>query len=734
MASPFHVFRKNQKAMIATLGLLAIGAFVFLTPIAMYYSGRGPEGGPENKNPVVVTTTQYGDLTARDIVSLQREQQALLNVFTDLIASSSGEMASFRMQLAKVFFGDTSEEAVVNDWLLTKRAKELGMEVSDATILAFVENICGDKIKAGLSREVLPKYGLSEDMFFELLRRKLMGKKMLNDSFCLSFLPSRGGLFHIPFLPLRDNPIYFQGTPGQRWDYFQRLKREVELQVSPVKVADYIDEAPEPTEKEIKEFFEKYKNQPYIQGSPEPGFRVPEMANIEYIKVELDKFTDPDSVTKEEVEEYYYKNREKFQKFELPGLSEGANPEAGEQPEKPAENNAEKTTEPSGKEDKKENKDNKDDKTSDAARASSFRLVSMQTDDKATEEADKDKDAKTKPEGDTSPAVGAGDNPSVLGAGMKNEDELFKPLEEVENKIRHDIARDKARERMRKSLELARDKIKAYEVDRAIDGDMPPFDVKKLAGENDKWNYGKTDLLSKMELFETEIGKSTPDRVYQLVAAIAIDGLHDHHLNFSEDKDRKNVYLFWKIEQTEKKVPKLEDPGVREKVIVAFKEIKAREAAKEEAERLAEEARKKGGSLRKALIGLPVQSTDFFTWFEQPSLVSATGQPSIRMKTEVKNVGPVDGEFMETVYELDLKEIAVTTNFSKDTIYVTQLVASTPDEATLWIFFREEPYQNYARISGYDFYQLDQAWFNKLKEDAGLEWKREPEVLQRRGR
>ncbi len=69
MASPFAAFRKNQKWLIATVGLMAIGAFVFLPIVSKIQETRQPQ------NRVVVTTTAFGDLRETDITALIRQRQ-----------------------------------------------------------------------------------------------------------------------------------------------------------------------------------------------------------------------------------------------------------------------------------------------------------------------------------------------------------------------------------------------------------------------------------------------------------------------------------------------------------------------------------------------------------------------------------------------------------------------------------------------------------------------------------
>ena len=83
MASPFTVFRKNQKVMLAVLTILAMFGFVFV-PILMQSFGVG--SGPVNE---VVVSSKYGDLRKSDIERLIQTRQKLRAVLSDLLKSRS---------------------------------------------------------------------------------------------------------------------------------------------------------------------------------------------------------------------------------------------------------------------------------------------------------------------------------------------------------------------------------------------------------------------------------------------------------------------------------------------------------------------------------------------------------------------------------------------------------------------------------------------------------------------
>ena len=79
MASPFAVFRRNQKVMLAIVGIGAMVAFVFLDPL-MKYVGRSTR----QENPVVVRT-KYGALTEAEMAGI-RQSRNLVDVFLKAVS------------------------------------------------------------------------------------------------------------------------------------------------------------------------------------------------------------------------------------------------------------------------------------------------------------------------------------------------------------------------------------------------------------------------------------------------------------------------------------------------------------------------------------------------------------------------------------------------------------------------------------------------------------------------
>jgi len=274
MASPFRAFRKHQKWLIAILGLLAMVSFVFL-PIIM-----DRMGSTTIRNPVVVKTKKYGNLTERE-VSIMRDQRLQVIHFIDRLRQSIVENKGNpeRTQTFLLAIGPASEDAVVHTWLLANEATRLGLMVDNTAINAFLRELTGGSVETFELKNILDKeIRLSQRRLFELLGHELLALRF-QEMFQVS----------LPAMP-----------PGQRWDYFTRLKRQAAIGVVAVEVKKFAEEIPDPGDEKLQAFFEQYKDNFPNPTSPEPGFHQPHKIAVRYFKANAEEFQ-KQSVTDDEV-------------------------------------------------------------------------------------------------------------------------------------------------------------------------------------------------------------------------------------------------------------------------------------------------------------------------------------------------------------------------------------------------------------------------------------------------
>ena len=285
MASPFSIFRKNQKLMLAALTILAMFGFVFL-PIFM-----DQMSSTKAQNPVAVETSKYGDLREREIGTLMEKHRRVLATLTELM-QMAGASPSLAGRILEGSLGPASMENVVNNWLLARYAEQMGMVTSNQTVNGWLKMITQDTVNAANFQAAFKHHGLSEFQFFELMHDELAALQLKN-------------MFESSLVAL---------TPAQRWEYFRRLKQTAMIEAVPLAVANYLNRIDEPGDEELKAFFEQYKDRYALPESPEPGFRDPQRIALQYFKANVDKFAA--GVTEDEIKAHYEKNKTFYDQLE----------------------------------------------------------------------------------------------------------------------------------------------------------------------------------------------------------------------------------------------------------------------------------------------------------------------------------------------------------------------------------------------------------------------------------
>jgi len=765
MASPFRIFRKHQRMLMAVLGIMAIIAFTLLGVVLDILQSREKQ---VTKNPVVVTTEKYGKLRLFDLQRMQWERETLRHFLQEAVRQAGGNemLVWYKLNQLEQTFGDISEESVVRQWLVVRRAEELNMVVTDFTITKYLRDVTDNRLTNPQIADLYRRFGIPEEVVFNVLHDHLLAAKVMD-----LFGVSLGLTDTLTFRPAST-------TPAERWDYYQRLNRNVELEVTPVSVAQFIDDKEDPGDAVLQEFFEKYKNNAPSPNSPDPGFREPPKVAIEYVKAELEKFIDPASITEEEIKDYYEKNREHYRNVELPGLgldqspaaaqppaatggsaTGGAPPATGKQTELPGleepasskrdvkgpqetEKKPASTDAPAAKPDEQPTTPPKTESLHRAVRTP-FRLVST----------GQQPGAETTPPADQKPAAAEDTAPKPV----------YKPLEEVKDDIRRKLAGERVRQRILQAFQPIRANMNnhyraliAFETTKEEKSDEPappPIELAPLADPppgtfwvRKGWKlisadeakalkpeevlraerFGpprKTELAAVEELAALDIAASrTEGEQPFLNDAFSAKPLYLPEISWDEEG---NAYLFWKTDETEEHVPKFDDEGVRDKVLAAWRFVQARDAARKHAEKLANEARDSGKSLAESIgkqPGVNVSTTGPFTWMTSGTLPAMQSR-NLRISA-VDHVDKPGNEFMRAAYNLKVGEIGVAMNFPQNTVYVMRLVGTNPLEKVLMASFEVDQFGKYSEVAQGDFQKVVNAWFEQLETDAGLKWER----------
>jgi hypothetical protein len=758
MASPFHVFRKYQKALMAVACLLAIVAFVFLPIFSDSIGGRG--GNPANK--VVVKTSKFGDLKESDIQDLMQEHRKVLAVLTDL-RMMAGEYAAMAEQRTKMEFGPTSEEQMVNQWLIAKHAEQMGMVVSDDAINAFLKRWTRDIVKIAEIEAALKRSGLSELQFMKLLRKEVMTRQWRQ-----MFYASMEGI-----------------TPAERWDYFNRVKQVATIEAVPVDVASFTKTIEDPTDAELKTFFEENKDRFAYPSSPEPGFREPQRIALQWFKATEDQFTS--KVTDAEIQERYEKNKKLYDdaekkteelKKEIQAKKNKQAAPKDAKPEAKKEDAVKKDVKANAKKDEKagekkpaegvkaptdpkapEKKEEK--KTSSAESTSPFRMVAYLADEKKpaadakAPAAPATPAAPAKPAEAAKPAAPANTAPTTPAkpadaakpavAAQKPAETQPVPKTGMADATKKRIRREIADEKMYKTFEVLREKMDQYRAawskyeatmiqqkgrksddQKAMPAAPQRPDFEKLAKEFGLAT-GQSNLFPQWESSSVEIGDSLVSGRVPL-ASYAFQSMGKFRPEVSMNM-KGDFYLFWKVSETKDQIPKFSDEGVREKVLRSWKMIRARKLALENAQATATKINESKKTLKEFYAGNPdvrVILPSPFSWMTFGNVPTGSAPNAARI-SDVTGVEFPGNELMSTVFHLEPGRTGAALNAPKTVAYVIRLQELTPSHTVIWKEFECDDFTTYASVAIEDQRQILRAWMEELKTSAGLKWERKPD-------
>ncbi len=285
MASPFSIFRKNQKVMLGVLTILAMFAFLFI-PVWMELMGTH-----KDVNPVAVKTSKFGDLRDNEVKGMVEMHHRVLAILAEVM-QRTGIPPSLAGRMLEARFGPATAEGVVTNWVLARYAEQMGMTISDSLINSFLKGIAQDQVNWAAFQAVFKQHGLSEYQFFNAMRNELAASQMET-------------MFQTSLVAL---------TPAQRWEYFARVKQMATIEAVAVPAANYVRRIDEPGDEELRTFFEQHKDKFALPESPEPGFREPQEIALAYFKANMEKFSA--DVTDKEIQDRYAKNKEFYDQSE----------------------------------------------------------------------------------------------------------------------------------------------------------------------------------------------------------------------------------------------------------------------------------------------------------------------------------------------------------------------------------------------------------------------------------
>jgi len=695
MASPFAVFRKYQAILLAVFGVLIILLFAVGDPLMQIMQHRSVE------DPLAVTYSG-GKITENELRQMMYGRSAAAGLLARLRfpAQYPQYPESIRSRLPLDTRGliltaeSAGPEPTIRSMLMARKAEELGIRVSPEEVREYLRGtVALDTVSLPQIREMIEgtkedRSGYTVDQLLEPLRQEMLARQLYD------FLAR--GLMAMP--------------PAEQFAYYSRVYQKAGAKMVAIPVDEFLKKVDEPSEKELTAYFDRYKEKlPKIETvagsqlpSPEPGFKLPHRAKVQYLKAKFEDFVDRarPQITDAEIAKYYEENKEEFQEQDLPLI----NPEkdAQETEKKPGTAAANQGTEAVSQGSAPPAPSNTKSPTLRPADGALALADEKAPPDNAAKENNDEKapaDAPTKPaaQGTSPPATQS----AAQGTGTPAKPApKYKPLSEVKDEIHRRLAEQKAAEKIDEIFREIRNELqKNIDFRRQVAADvrnkgrkLPALkDFNELA-DKFKLTAHTTGLLSARQMLdEPDIGKSFDSESGEPYISLIFSskGEHSLHQVLTTVDGERNQYLSWKLEDEDEQVPELAGT-VRDAAVTHWKrgqglddvQGKAQGLAMDAAEQIAQRLRKGEpiAEVAQSVPGAKVVEADPFSWLTYGELRSRleppSGPPKLSQIDGVEDPGPA---FMEKVFSLQPGEVGISPNHPRTYVYVIQ--AEKPETA-----------------------------------------------------
>jgi len=315
-------------------------------------------------------------------------------------------------------------------------------------------------------------------------------------------------------------------------------------------------------------------------------------------------------------------------------------------------------------------------------------------------------------------------------------------FEEVRDQIATEMAADAARVALDQAVTEVNKRMRSYFADRTIhetnvsvgvatEEEAPVgLDLKALAKEFGL-EHGTTELVNRVSANETVPGSSYglgsnfnqrgAPFAAMMFGAQTQDGLIPPQPEYSPlrtvDLEAAVTYMTWKTEDIEAYVPTLEE--CRDEVVLAIRMEQARELARADAEKIAQEASVEGKTLADVVPESKqanyLTGVGPFSWLDQVGF----------MQTSIGNVPELDAvgtEFMKKVFSTQVGEVAVAPNDRGSVFYVVTPTEFQPSIDQLHQQFRQPQQRFMAQLLGNDdAREIVRGFYESVDERTGFE-------------
>jgi hypothetical protein len=266
---PFAVFRQHQRKLLAVFAILAMVGFVLSDTLPRWMNS----GGLNDKDLEVAEL--YGKKIHRSDLNAMRQKRQYANQFM-AYADRFGNMN---------FFGGMSDAEIIDSFILEHEADRLGIPATAAFAQDWVDQQTNGAMNAGLFETILTRFD-----------NKLGGEQLLIDIASQARLLLARSEIAMPII-----------TPLDVFRNYRDQTERTSFKVVPYLAESFTGQVGEPTESQLLELYDKYKDVLPDPASPMPGFKVPRKVNIEFLWTDINQIVKKARArtTENELKEYY---------------------------------------------------------------------------------------------------------------------------------------------------------------------------------------------------------------------------------------------------------------------------------------------------------------------------------------------------------------------------------------------------------------------------------------------
>lgn len=709
MATSFKTLRRYEKVGLIILGVIVM-IFFTIDPSVLTGNRRG---GPDSQlSGATYVSWNGGSLTYRQIEQIIRDHSAVMEVQREIFNKLQADRNNPGSPKVQPIRQAWMNEDVVNRYILASYANSIGIHIDDNAVRDYLRKLGDDRLNlADIKQIVDDTVGDSPEArtrFFSALRRELAAQAVERMVLSLEV-----GI-----------------TPGSIWEQFQQIRQRAQIEFLELPVKNYLDQVKDaPSDAQLRTLYEELKTQYRRADVPDSGVKRPEELAFQWVRADFETFVKEEmkNVTDEQVAEYYERNKVNYKlpskppvrpNTEEPGEEGNSEKPASDDPgaEKPESEHPKPENEPSEKpadspensgaaEPNTEKPAEPDEPTPGADEPKSedppssgeedSELVSFVAGSVAQDSPQQDP-AQSQPAQDT-PAGEPAQEPATEDAEPQEE---YRPLSEVADQIRRDLASRPADERYNAAIKKAEEELREFWKkvnlgDGKIDEKaVQEFDLEAFAAKyNLTWGV--------LPLSPADVAMTYPD-LGQYPGFVQQAYFGDRSMRYeprmisSPISTTLETYIYWRTDEKAEYVPTFEES--RDDLIAADRYRKAKELARKDAQEKAAQV-KVSSSLKETF---PKEN------------VLVTGQFS-QAEGRILEIPNADSRFVSEVFKmkpLTAAAINLADESSFFVVYLSHLEYSNEELKTQ--FERFPAYQELARSADFATYETRREAFDEF--------------------